>query len=157
MRDIEFRGKSVTTGKWVFGFYITYSKFEDGITDSTEINRTTIKRYDGGDIENVYPKTVGEFTGMLVKNGNKMFEGDIIKAHYANAKNSDFVEIIVFKDGKFMAESKLGKTGKHWSTLPDGIQRVHFHFETSPVYMEYCEVINNIHDNTEILYGIKEE
>jgi len=73
-REVLFRGKSVETNEWVYGSYVLekYSNtpyicyFEYG----TFVNIKQIE---------VYPETVGEFTGMTDKNGTKIFEGDIVK------------------------------------------------------------------------------
>ena len=80
MRTIKFRGKSKSTKQWVYGYVreIWASKQEDcryvicpsmsfendGFTDSEETE--------------VIPETVGEFSGMTDKNGNDIYENDIV-------------------------------------------------------------------------------
>lgn len=75
------------------------------------------------------PETVGQFTGLTNRNGKRIFEGDIIKL----AQSGKCYEV-KYKSGCFCI-------GINWalSHEPD------------------CEVIGNIHDNTELLKGGVEE
>lgn len=138
MREILFRGKRVDNGEWIEGSLIHQTKFYGDPVDCYHI------LYDGefhadyyGSVE-VIPETIGEFTGMLDKNGKKIFEGDIVILFEYVKKTFDV------DDG----EVRYGRGGFHvkeFSTLNslnalasyDGVFR--------------GEIIGNIHDNPELL------
>ena len=147
-REILFRGKRVDNGEWVYGAYGNHTSLDAMIIDRPYPTS-------GGDLSAigfwvVDPTTVGQYTGLEDKNGQKIFEGDIIKSHYANARQTDFVERVVFHNGRFCSMYKLLGGGKMWANLPDGVPYLP---QDKTVYMEWCEVIGNIHANPELVGG----
>lgn len=148
MREILFRGKRVDNGEWVEGDLTqdrdcgtAYIQGHDYYSSPEGLQRDEF-------CAQVDPSTIGQFTGLRDKNGVKIFEGDVVKTHYANAKKCEHTETVVFRGGKFMAEGQIGETGKCWAPLWDGPQ--HLAIDKS-VYMDEVEVIGNIHDNPELL------
>ena len=147
-RKILFRGKRIiepikidryAPNGWVYGDLIDCSDEMYILpTDiSGEMYRNRPYRFRANDFEytimlaEVDPKTIGQFTGLTDKNGNKIFEGDIVKClsleyGYVNK------EVYYAED---RARFVLGSLGSDYD------------------FEEYInvEVIGNIYDNKELL------
>ena len=131
MRDrYLFRGKTEISERWVVGDLVQWSG--DDMCICEEYNSTEKKRY------SVIPETVGQYTGLKDKNGNKIFEGDIVAGAltWLKRRKNGFV---AFKDGSF---------GLIW--YRGDIEQ--FNAFTSMCNIEY-EVIGNIHDDPDLLKG----
>lgn len=137
-REILFRGKRADFREWVEGSLIVFSD-GDMFICCADSDPDVLNKYA------VDPSTVGQYTGLTDRNGVKIFEGDIIKSHYANAPNSDFTEYVVFHNGRFSATND---NAHWWTMLADGVRHLS---QDKSAYMEWCEVIGNIYDNPELL------
>lgn len=138
MREILFRGKTtdLPTGfydhDYAFGDLVR--ELETGktfILDLSHFDKTT-KLSDL--LIEVDPETVGQFTGLLDKNGTKIFEGDIVKADWGKIPMK-----IKWDDSGFAWEASVIDAYNGWC-LDD---------------LNPCEVIGNITDNPELLEETK--
>lgn len=147
MREIKFRGKvrkteffetvndtyPINKDYWVYGWLV---KDADGKTfilpaDETHVDDKDNKLYFDGEpiIPEVDPETVGQFTGMVDRNKQEIYEGDILYDHYSNNRFR-----VYFTRASFDVEGILEADYRHLSDVAID-----------------SEVIGNIHDNPELL------
>lgn len=151
MREILFRGKRLDNGEWVYGSFCMDAREQfNGLCGVDGFIRLYDKAKGKMQTYEVDRETVGQYAGLTDKNGKRIFEGDIVRTHYANARKADFVERVVFHNGRFSSLYILHEfgNGKMWANLPDDVP--HLPLDKTP-YMEWCEIIGNIHDNPELL------
>ena len=135
MREIFFRGKRTDTGEWVEGSLVWIRNYEEQPYQCFIISQLSYLEYGEFDeMYQVYPETVGQYTGLTDKNGKKIFEGDIVKY-------GDTVHKVVFEQRNGTAY--FGLVYSPLETLPFG------HYQD----LRQIEVIGNIHDNLELLKG----
>ena len=120
-RPIKFRGINPETGKWVYGslFYRLQKNIKYGDKEICEI------LYGDHLWESVIPETLGQFTGLLDKNGKEIYEGDIIR------------------DIHFYKPVEVVWGGNGYWTNQNG-------FKVMPELI-YREIIGNFHENPELL------
>ena len=119
MRAIKFRGQREDNGEWVYGYYFVGMNDTHWIVTS-EFIFTPIQK-----------GMVGQFTGLLDKNGTEIYEGDIVREH-AN----DYTPI--YQNGIYMAYNV------------DKINDPYVSTQFNVIWRNGCKVIGNIHDNKEI-------
>lgn len=146
MREILFRGKRIDNGEWVEGHLIWC---EDGrariIPSHTDIfcyemDESIIQTVAHG----VIPETVGQYTGLTDKNGNKIFEGDIVRLkRFGNIECGKIVFNTNTDGFEFWHEVTVGAYGEKAMRKENLCA-----FTVSVV-----EIIGNIHDNPELLEG----
>lgn len=121
-REILFRGQRLDNDEWAYGDLLHLPNGD--VVILSDKGYTKVK-----------PATVGQFTGLTDKNGNKIFEGNIVKVTtgiegYKSTYHSAIQEV------KYNADSGVA---------------VFYPFDNSD--MVEVEVIGNIYDNPELLYN----
>lgn len=154
MREIQFRGKDLKTGKWVYGYYVKHINAtpypissdierEKFINDHTEHHIFQDGFSDWGLPRNtvhyqVDPNTIGQYIGLKDKNSKEIYEGDIVDAWSGGSH-----AVLEVKWGNATAGFFLWKEK---SALNWHLSGGHPNYR-----QETCEIIGNIHDNEELL------
>lgn len=130
MRDILFRGKNKVTKEWVIGDLFHHDKqlFISAENHVTEVD----------------PETVGQYTGIIDRNGEKIFEGDIVHGY---SYGFDGIGNIIWID-------KIASFGM-WRGHDIAWENCSILKRASAGKADdfTAEVIGNIHDNPELLKG----
>ena len=103
MREINFRGKCIQSGQWIFGFYFHVE--DDNPTGTHQIvEHTTSHQHNLRKVVHVVdPKTVGQYTGLIDEKGVQVFEGDIVEC-YGEDNEVILVAEVQFQEGGFCVQ-----------------------------------------------------
>ena len=150
-REILFRGKQISTNKFIEGSLVI-----DEWGDYFIFNPIIGKWFNVLQHFKVDPETVGQFTGLTDKNGNKIFEGDVLKfvggtcdffvksAYGHRHEKGTIFTVKWFPSGYTLYESKTKNPScpNCWSNIGN------YDFWNNS---RSFEVIGNIYDNQELL------
>ena len=137
MREIEFRGKEINNGKWVYGYYHKLNESFENKECILEHHRNTSTIID--------VRTLGQYTGLTDKNGTKIFEGDIVR-------------INGWWDASGPAGYEKNMTVVKYDDEVCGFTPMCNYDTDCGVFhrAEECEVIGNVFDNPELLEKVEE-
>lgn len=176
MEPLNFKGKRIDNGEWVYGNLIAVSKRLEIVKELT----TGIQVVENGVFKAVYqvlPESVGQFTGITDRNKLNIYQGNILKIDKSNLSQSfkyskageTMIEkeldayIIFIGKGDFLnitIKTYLQKDGKlltkndYWGE-DAGDTGLFYEVGIDIRFLKYiegfCEIIGNIHDNPELL------
>lgn len=95
MREVLFRGKSIDTNTWVYGFYCRYGHAKQEKSYIIPDYASTLY------IVEIVPETLGQYIGLTDRYDVKIFEGDIVDIL---TENSD-IGIVKYDEGGFEVET----------------------------------------------------
>lgn len=148
-RKIKFRGKKIDTGEWVFGSLLSLHP------DICEVFFVeSVDKYNGVKtvVAKVNPDTVGQFTGLLDKDGREIFEGHIISVRMDQCD----------KVGRFFCKTELPEYLNAQVKYNERQCRFEIVFQENKEGLISCdigwnyeefEVVGNVYDNPELLKG----
>ena len=128
MREILFRGKRIDNGELVEGYYVETLRYN---------NLHWI--WDGKEYIAVDSATICQYTGLKDKNGQRIFEGDVIEwFEQGESEHPDFGYI------EYDEQSFAWRVcwQRYDPDFMEGMQQ------------EYISVVGNIHDNPELLESL---
>ena len=147
MREILFKGfhqdengaeKIFVNGEWISGEWVQgyYSALK---APSTGEIKHVIFSFDRA-ADYVIPETVGEYTGKNDRNGNRIFETDVVDCRFVGIR---YPAEVIFKDGSFGVKYKYGGTD-------------HFSPFTSYIATAEFEILGNSYSDPALLGWMKE-
>lgn len=154
MREILFRGKRCHTGEWIEGY--VYRVIEKQKTPFLMVKDMHAITYE------VDAETIGQYTGLEDKNGQRIFEGDIVKCshtihnpeedQHVPRRAYDFHEekslLFGFSTYVYLRNYEVRNVKGIW-VLRNGCDG--HNLTESYIHWHNIEVIGNIHDNPELL------
>ena len=142
MREIEFRGKT-KDGEWVYG-YLDYRDNQFFINEVFETPPTWQDPCGDTHYERhlIDHETIGQYTGLNDKNGNKIFEGDIVNFTIFDCFDCDtqYTGHVFYDVNYARFVIKFSNDCDDW-----------FHIGTVVRQDDEIEIIGNIHDNQEMV------
>lgn len=138
MREILFRAKRIDNGEWVEGYYLKTTLGKDIEPSDVIFVPFKINRSGQWGWIKVLPETLCQFTGMVDKNGRRIWENDIVKHEISDTIGTvkwceeDYVGWCV--DDVMIDEQQF--TGEMWSecvVIGNAFDDKHFLVE-----MDYC-------------------
>lgn len=136
MREILFRAKRIDNGEWVEGYLC-----------QNEIDQISIQPKDESCWFVIYPETICQFTGLHDKNGNKIWENDIVEYHFDKTKKAPI------RYGTYQSCFDTNEAA-HCGFYVDWSEKTYFRKDLGYwINMIEANVVGNIFDNPELLKG----
>lgn len=147
MRKILFRGKRKDNGEWVYGFLIKGQRAYIATCNAIEYMVVSLMGMASLELVEVIPETVGAYIGLQDKNGNKIFEGDILAQQICG--DNYVLGVVKYGEGTF--DSGYYRYTGFFYEYPANGSHDHTNIVQSKWLNDVVEVIGNIYDNKNLL------
>ena len=135
-REILFKAKRLDNGEWVEGYYCKTTIGNDVRPSDVIFVPFKVSRNEEWGWMKVDPDTLCQYTGLTDKNGQKIWENDILKANLDESYPEDITYIkILWNECRFCVN-------ENYSTDIDALEKWD---------AEHFQVCGNIFDNPELL------
>ena len=149
MREILFKAKRINNGEWVVGQYVN-TCYPGNDKETGHFIVVYPNEY-----HEIYTSTLCQFTGLCDKNGNKIWENDILMCH------GNPVELVRATFGEFGVTDLETETvtdeviGWHYEVIyTDELSRTEPFCYSMPLTKEYIKKLEmEVVDNPELLQG----
>ena len=141
MRTIRFRGICCHCDEWAYGNLVDYGEDELPEIQGFDVFHEGIDEWKDVTVER---DTIGQFTGLYDKNGEEIYEGDIVRHPYIDPifgglvtcenEEDNPVSEVVFNEGSFALR----------------FRDTHYYLGEF-VRKNVAEVVGNVHDNPKLL------
>lgn len=153
MREILFKAKRVDNGEWVEGSYVHRTQFygEDCPCDDHFILSGGEFHCDYYNAQEIIPETLCAFTGLYDKNGNRIWENDIVEGKF------DGLYIILWypRNAQFIKFSGYDRVP--WTDIESMTRQNLINPLLQKDMCSDLKVIGNVIDNPELLTAERSE
>lgn len=149
MREIKFRGKSTTSGKWVHGMLTILKDLGAEMQDMIIIKKEGVFNEGSAspffmEWDYIHKDTVGQYTGLKDKSGKEIYEGDIISVNGKYPKLIKYIDEWASYCLANLTDLDCDLKTRYWQ-------------QVSPCwwtdYKREIKVIGNVYDNLELVKG----